>query len=376
MIDSMDLGGAQTVLLNLARAWPREIFPLEVAAMHGRGVFARAFEEEGIPFHSLSSHKYLPFYLWRLPHFLASGRFAVVHCHLFGSNWIAKPISAAFRIPLIVSHDHCNDLLRHEKWAALCIDRATNRLSDSVIAVSASTRQFLLTHEQLPEEKVHLVHNGVDTGEFRPASAGQRSAARREFGLPEDAFVVGGVGRMVPQKNFARWLRTFAAARSTNPSLRGILAGSGPQLEELRALARSLNLGDSVKFSGFVENRTGLLHAMDCLLVTSDFEGLPMNVLEAMAAGVPVIGSRVDGLAEILEHGQDALLAGIDQESEFVDALNGLIASPQRRTKLSHNALLKIETRFSARAMVDKILHLYRNAGIFPDAAAVPLADL
>lgn len=359
VIDSLDLGGAQTVLLNLAKAWPREKFPLEVAAMHGEGVFARAFRDAGIPVHSLSPHKFFPIYLWNLLRLLKKKKFTVLHCHLFGSNWIAKPLGAMCRVPLIVSHDHCNDQLRHTKKVALLIDRLTNHFSDVVIGVSASTCDFLAKHEHVAPEKLHLVYNGVDTEEFQPAAPAARAAARKRLGITENEFLIGGVGRLVQQKNFARWLRVIAQVRQSQPHVRGLIAGTGPQEASLRSLAAKLGLGDAVHFAGFVSNRNELYAAMDTLLITSDYEGLPMNVLEAMASGVPVAGSRVDGLAEILEDGKDAILSSTESEESFVQGIHNLVINKEFRDGLAAESSRKLQKSFSAQVMVRKILELY-----------------
>jgi glycosyltransferase involved in cell wall biosynthesis len=359
VIDSLDLGGAQTVLLNLAKAWPRADFPLEVAAMHGEGVFAQAFRNAGIPVHSLSPHKFCPLYIWRLLRLLGKKEFTVLHCHLFGSNWIAKPLGAFCRVPLIVSHDHCNDQLRHTKKAALLIDRITNYFSDLVIGVSKSTCAFLAKYEQIGPHRLHLIHNGVDTDEFKPPTVEARAAARQRLGIRETEFLVGGVGRLVPQKNFARWLRVLDRVRKSYPQVRGLIAGTGPREMELRTLASELGLDDVVHFAGFVTDRAGLYAALDALLITSDYEGLPMNVLEAMASGIPVVGSRVDGLAEILDHEIDAFLAGVENETDFVEGLARITCDEKYREELSAAGLVKVRSSFSARTMASRILKLY-----------------
>ena len=176
VIDSLDLGGAQTALLNLLRYADRAEFSHEVAAMHGRGMFAGAFEAVGVPVHSLSAHRWPPGYLRALPALLRRGRFDVVHCHLFGANWIAKPLAFAAGARCLYHHDQCNDAFRFNSPAAIFVDALTNQLSTRVLAVSRSVERFNLDVEGIAPEKVAYLPNSVDLAEFCPASAEARRA--------------------------------------------------------------------------------------------------------------------------------------------------------------------------------------------------------
>ncbi len=360
IIDSLDLGGAQTVLLNLARYLPPLGFSIEVASMHGRGVFARPLEETGTPVHSLSPHKFFPAYLWNLPSLLAKQRFALAHFHLFGSNWIAKPLCSLCGVPALVSHDHCNDIARHEKKLALALDSLTNRCSSLVFGVSKSTCDFLLAHENLPQKIVHLLYNGVDTNDFSPPTQDRRAAAKRALGMDPSRFLVGGVGRLVEQKNFSLWLDAAAETQKTFPLTQFFIAGTGPQETSLKEKAASLKLRD-LSFGGFVGDRPSLYHAFDALLISSDYEGLPMTLLEAMASGVPIAASSVDGLKEILTHGEDALLSPPGSASGFSANLSSLLSSPSLRENLSAAALQKIRSSFSASAQAESLASFYRE---------------
>ena len=206
LIDSLDLGGAQAVLVNLARFRHREKFVLTVAAMHGHGLFTKALEAEGVRVLSLSREKFPPAYLWTLPRLLRQEKFDIVHCHLFGSNWIGKPLAAACGVPVRVNHDHCNDRVR-SGWR-LALDRLTNRLSSQVIAVSQSTREALVDEVGLSRDLVTFLPNGVDMEHFQPAEASARDAARSELSLDPEVVVVAGLGRLHPQKNWPLFSRS------------------------------------------------------------------------------------------------------------------------------------------------------------------------
>ncbi len=358
VIDSLDLGGAQTALLNLVKFADRTRFRHEVAAMHGAGFFAAAFREIDVPVHSLSVAKWPPAYLWRLPGLLRRGKFDVVQCHLFGANWIAKPIAALAGTRAIYHHDQCNDAFRAGSRLVTLVDALTNRLSTRVLAVSRSVERFAVDVEGVPAERVSYLPNSVDLTEFSPADADERSAARRQFGLPESGVIVGGVGRLVFQKNFDLLLEAVSPLLRQRPGVTVAIFGAGPDDAALREQARPL--GDRVRFLGQVADRRAVYAALDLLVLPSRFEGLPMTALEAMAAGVPVVATAVDGMRELVaaEPGA-ARLVPVGDPVALREALARLLDDGSARSGLAATARPLVERRFDARRLAAELEALY-----------------
>jgi L-malate glycosyltransferase len=349
VIDSFDLGGAQTALLNLLRELDPGRHACEVACMHGRGVFWREFEALGLPVHSLSPSKYAPWYVPRLLGLITRFRPHIVHCHLFGSNWIAKPLAALFGVPVRVNHDQCNDALRYENRVAFWLDRWTNRFSSHVCAVSKSTRDFLVRHEALPPDRVSVVYNGVDLHQFQAPATRIRGSE----------WTVLGVGRLTAQKNFSLFLEVIAGLAAAGVPVRARIAGTGPQETELRGQARALGLEERVEFLGHVTDTAGLYAQADALLMPSRFEGTPLTALEAMAMRLPIVASRLDGLAEILDSGKDALLVEPGNREGFVRALDQLWREPAFGEALAGAAYQKVQAEYSAQVMAARVESVY-----------------
>ena len=349
IIDSLDLGGAQTALLNLVKYADASRFRHEVAAMHGEGMFADAFRALGVPVHSLSAHRWPPAYLANLPGLLRRGKFDIVHCHLFAANWIAKPLAAICGARCLYNHDQCNDAFRADSPAAVLVDTLTNRLSTRILAVSRSVETFNLRVESIPPEKIAYLPNSVDLAEFRPADESVRREARERLGLPLEAFIIGGVGRLTPQKNFGLLLD----AAPEDGSLVALF-GSGPEEAMLRRRAKV-----NVRFMGTVSERAAIYRSLDVLVLPSRFEGLPMTVLEAMASGVPVLASAVDGVREIATDGTNALLAPSENAGAFRAAIVRLRTDAELRTRLAGTARALVESRFDARKLAAELEHWY-----------------
>lgn len=360
VIDSLHLGGAQEVVMNLATCGDRMAFRHEVATMHGHGVYWDRMRALGIPLHSLSPHKLFPWYAASLPALLARGRFDVLHCHLVASNIFAKPVGALARVPVIINHDHTNDDYRASQRVRLALDSLSNRLATHLIAVSDSCRQFLISREGIPSDKITLVQNAIDLARFSK-SCGTREAARRALGIPPGTRVVAGVGRLNPQKNFALFLRVAEQVAARHPEAVFVIAGEGPEEPLLRGLAAASGLGGKVRFAGYVADTRQVYLAADILLMPSLFEGLPMTLLEAMAMEVPVVASALDGISEVVEHGTDGLLAASGTPHGFAEAIDRLLSDPDLAARIGGNAARKIQARFSAGRMCSEVEAIYHR---------------
>jgi len=357
IIDSLHLGGAQEVVLNLATCGSSR-FQHEVATMHGHGIYWDRLKDAGVQVHSLSPHKHLPLYLATLPALLLAHRPDILHCHLIPSNIIAKPLGALMGLPLILNHDHTNDPQRIDNKLLLVLDKTTNRFAHHIIAVAGACRDFLIQHESIPPEKITLVPNAIDLRRFSPGNA-DRAESRNKFGLPIDAKVIAGVGRLNPQKNFSLFLDVAAELAPRFSELRFLLAGEGPEESMLYEKARALGLADHIVFAGYVADTRQVYAAADILLMPSRFEGLPMTLLEAMAMGLPVVASKLDGIAEVIEDGREGFLIESNDTHSFAERCAALLENPAKSSELAANARAKIEARFSVERMTSAVEAIY-----------------
>ena len=358
VIDSLDLGGAQVVLWNLLQHADRGRFEIEAACMHGRGVFWEKLIATGLPVHSLSRHRLWPAYVPALARLILRRRFDIVHCHLLGANLIAKPLAALLGVPVRINHDHCNDKPADPRGWVAAADRWTNRLSTHICAVSESTRKFLLTHEGVPEARTSTIRNGIDLAVFQPQTE-RRAEARKKWALPDGAFVVAGIGRLTFQKNFALFLDVAAEVVKRHPHACFVIAGTGGDETALRAQAAALGLGERVRFLGYVGEMSALYPALDMLLLTSRYEGLPITILEAMAVGIPIVASRLDGVQEVLADAGDCALVTPGDREEFAARVSELIAQPVLARRYADAALAKVRAHYSAEAMTRAVEGVY-----------------
>jgi len=307
--------------------------------------------------HSLSVHPLIPSYVPALLWLCASRRYDIVHAHLLGSNLIAKPLAALCRVKVRINHDHCNDKAGMNPWMVRA-DKLVNRLSTHVIAVSASVRDYAIRHEGLPADRVDTVYNGIDLTQFQPGPE-KRAEARARFGLPQDAFVVTGVGRLSYQKNFGLFLEVAARVLKGRPQAYFLIAGTGDEEAALRRQARDLGLDARLKFLGFVADMRSLYPAADVLMLTSRYEGLPITILEAMATGTAIVSSNLDGVQEVLRDDEDSALVAPGDAQAFAQRLRALMDSPELMQRYRQAALAKVRSTFSAEATTRAVEAIY-----------------
>lgn len=345
LIDSLELGGAQTALLAWLATHNQTRFEVHLAMMHGtrKSLFYERARELRIPVISLSPRRWLPFYFFRLPLLMLRNRYEVVHCHLFASNWLGKPIARLLGVPVVISHDQCNDSFRTNSRLVTLIDRLTNRCADQIFAVSASIQKYLVTFEKVSSLKIRIIPNGVS----------DRVQSQRSRGI---AKIIGGAGRLVPQKNFSRFLRIARMLVEIDSSYRFVIAGSGPLEVELKREAAELDV--NVEWFGFESSLDRFFDEIDLYLLTSDFEGLPMTLLEALQQGVPVAAMAVDGIRE--EFSDEILLlnpAGNDRE--LGQLIHSALQNQTESAKMIQRGKEIVSRRFSARQQIREMEQVY-----------------
>lgn len=346
--------------MSLLKYGDRSRFQIEAATLHGYGPYWDRYRSLGVPVHSLSPHKSVPLYIPRLLNLLMRKRYDLVHCHLIASNLIAKPLSVLAGTPVRFNHDQTNDIYRKRQRLRLWLDRLANVVTEQVIAVSVSTRDFLVEVEKVPGCKVSVVYNGVDLEHFRPGrDAAHRAFLRRKWDLPMEAPIVAGIGRLRYQKNFPLFLSMASAVSMIRPEAHFVIAGDGPDEGRLRDLAWELGIEEKVHFLGYVKDIREVYPAVDVFCLTSHFEGTPLTVLEAMAMGVPVVASRVDGTAEVLADGRDGYLVDPGDRDLFAKRVVSLLQDQILAAGLREAAWQKVRTRFSAQEMVRQVEGLY-----------------
>jgi glycosyltransferase involved in cell wall biosynthesis len=229
-----------------------------------------------------------------------------------------------------------------------------------VVAISRAVRDELCLNVGLDVARVPLIASAVDTRALQPDPEA-RSRVLREFGLDDRAIVVGVAAQLIPRKGHELLLRAWPALVRRVPHVRLLCFGQGPLAARLERLVATLGLAPHVRFVGFREDFAELLPGFDVLVHPAAREGLGLAVLEAMAAGVPVVATAVGGIVDALNDGVEGLLVPAGDGPGFAAAVERLIASPAERLRMGAAGRARVDSEFSIGRMADRYAELYRN---------------
>jgi len=286
---------------------------------------------------------------------LRSGDVQVIHGHLFGSNVWAVVLGRLDRIPVVVAHEH--------SWAfdggrlrGLIDRRLIGAGSDIVIACSLEDRRRMIEVQGMKPEAIRFVPNGIAG---RAPTPGRD--IRAELGIAAGAPVIGSVGALRPVKRFDVLLRAAAALLPHHAGLRVVIAGEGSERASLEALAAELELGDALLMLGQRGDVPDVVQAFDVAVVSSDFEGSPLSVMEYMEAALPVVATAVGGVPQVIHDGEHGVLVAPRDPAAMAGAIAGLLADPQRRRELGAAGRERRRTEFDLAVMVGRIEELYEQ---------------
>jgi glycosyltransferase involved in cell wall biosynthesis len=310
---------------------------------------------EGVPVHHLNRGRFDPRILSDLVALARDRGARILHVHGYAAadfgRLAARRVGAA-----LVLHEHFADprMPAYQAWA----DRLLARYTDRAIAVSRSTRDFLVDERFVPADRVRLIWNGAPLDEFAHPPPGARESVRAELGLSAQTLAVGTIGRLSAQKGQRDLLEAAAQVTREFSDVRFVLVGDGDLRQELETQAVALGLGQQVVFAGHRSDVPAVLAAIDVLCISSTYEGTPLALFEAMAAGKPIVSTAVDGCREVLEHDRTGLLTPPGDPESLARALVRMRSDADLRRRLGASAAAE-SARYDIAECVRRIESLY-----------------
>ena len=355
---SLNPGGTERLVMALAqRLGPKT--PTAVCCLDEVGAWGEDLRREGVAVTALGRRQgFRPALGRHIARIARAHRADVLHCHHY-SPFVYAALSKAFhRAPrlLFTEHGRLADAPPSPKrrWA----NRFLARIPDGVFTVSNDLKEHLV-REGFRGDRIRVLHNGIDAGPV--PSRRDRLAAREVLGVPGEACVVATIARLDPVKGLGTLIEGFARFHAERPDSRLVIIGDGPERDALEALARKHGLLPAVTFAGHRDDARQLLAGADIYVNSSTFEGISLTVLEAMAACLPVIATRVGGNPEILDAESGVLVAAGHVEA-LAGALQALAASPARCSAMGAKARDRVEREFSLDRMIREYSSVYRDA--------------
>ena len=353
---SLDCGGLERVVLNLVSEGRNLGQRVAVVCVEHPGVLASAVETAGAEVMCVYKRPGLRWgTIGRLKRVFRKHCPDVVHTHQIGALLYAGPAARGAMVPVIVHTEHGKHYA--VRWRTRWLGRLAGVYAKQFFCVSRDIAAELAACRIVPDRKIQVVPNGIETNRFR--EPGDPWKVRKSLGIPAHAPVIGSVGRLCEVKRYDVLLRAFVFVKSRVPAAHLLLVGDGPLQGSLHGLADSLGLGDCVHFAGYQTNPEVYLQLMNVFALTSRSEGMPLALLEAWAVGLPVVASRVGGLPDLIDEGVTGLMFSPDDERCLASILCKLLTNETLARAMGAAGNRQVESQFSLGRMAGEYQRQY-----------------
>lgn len=359
--ESSGFYGAENVVIELSKGFQQSGYRPMTAILAREPkqvrVFKRTAQENRISARVLRNrHLIDPGVVFQLRRMLRKNDVSIVLSHGYTSNFYALAATAFSRVRRVaVCHPWAESAYSARARFYEKLDLSWLRFFDNVVAVSQNVREKILKNNVLAE-KVSLIANGLDISRFNTVI--DREGARESLAIPRDSLVIGAVGRLSIEKGHRFLIEAAKPLVKDYPELQVIFVGDGPLKSELVQLSRRLGIEANVRFLGKVHNIPLILSLMDLFVLPSLSEGLPMALLEAMAAKVPVIASNVGDIPHVIRDREEGLLVAPKNVEQLKDAISASLSDTAKRKQFASRAFEKVNGEYSMQIMAEKYIRM------------------
>jgi len=364
VLPQLDAGGSERVVFDLARNLDPDEFEVFVASFHG-GVLVEPLKTICNEVFIIEKKQGFDLYaMMKVAKIIKTNRIDTVNSHHYMPCFYSFLGAKVLNDKKLIYTEHS---VPEVEMLTQCIHGKIfhwmlHKINAVVGVSTAITEKF---REKYPRhaDKIHEILNGVDIEKFREKNA--RNTIRSKWGLTQNHFVVGTVANFRKVKNHICLVRAAGILKDTHPQLRLLFVGTGfpgdaeNSETEVLELIRDLGLQDRVVLTGYQENIPQMLSAFDVFCLPSFSEGLPVSLLEAMAAGVPVIGSEVAGISEVISHGKTGLLFPSDEDKRLAILLEEIMSDPKNSTSLATGGYAYVNKNHSSKAWIKRCALLF-----------------
>ncbi len=361
VIDTLGLGGAERFLVGLVTHLDQRRFRPLVAWITASGPFEEDLRQAGVPVIGIGARGHRDVAAWRrLAHVMRQEGVHIVHTHLFVDGFYGRLAALWSGVPVrIVTQQNAYDdpgrrLPAWQIWA----NRLLVPVTQHFVAVSQAAKEYLHKVEWVPRHKISVVPNAIEPPPPVPEEE-VRALRAAWLGAGHSGPLIGTVARLEPQKGLDVLIRALPLVRRTLPGVRCVIVGQGALEPELRALARALHVEEHVVFAGTRRDIPAVLAALDLFVLPSRFEGLSLALLEAMAAGKPVVATAVSGTVEVIDPGRTGILVPPEDEGALARAVLDLLTRPRAMQALGERARAYVLQHYTIERIVHQYTHIY-----------------
>lgn len=287
-------------------------------------------------------------------HYCRDNKIDVIHCHLPWSGFLGRLIHKKSGIPLLYTE---HNIQERYHVATKVLNKLSFNFQNIAIGVSKDVTRSIRENIN-PKIPVKTILNGVNTEFFR-RDLNKGKFIREKFNIPHDAIVIGNIAVFREQKALPVWLKAFKKVISEFPNVYGILVGAGPLEGEIKSLISELEISSNLILPGLQTDTVSYFSAMDIFMMSSDFEGLPIALLEAMSMECAVVSTKAGGVTEVIREEKDGLLCETGESNCLAKQVSYLTENDEIRREFQKSARERVQSAFSLKTMVNELEECY-----------------
>ncbi|MGB5745825.1 MAG: glycosyltransferase [Desulfobacterales bacterium] len=358
IVEDLGIGGLERVVESIALGLDKKKYEVQVWCLSRGGAIAEALAKEGMMIKVLGMSSYHhPIQVLKLAKLLWLSKIDIVHTHGYFGGIFGRLAAIIARTPSIFAHVHTSYF--GFKKRNIFVDKILSYFTNKIISVSGATKEFVCNFEGINAQKVCVIYNGADP---KKSPKKKKAMDRNTFGFSKEDFVIVTVASLVKNKGHRVIINAIQRVLKKNSSIKLLIVGDGPLKNELEDFVIDSRLGSHIRFAGLREDVFPLLNLADLfILATIEREGLGVSIIEAMSAGLPVIGTSIGGIPELIENQINGLLVAPGDPYELAVAIERLASDKDQRRNLATQGKKKYEQKFTAVNMVKQIELLYEE---------------
>lgn len=359
-IDSFSgLGGGQHILFEIVNGLRHE-FDFLIAAPPG--IFLEKYFRLGINIYELKERNCIKI-IKELRNFIKKEKPEILHLHgTRAAIWTRLAVIGLKNRPKIIYTLHGFHIPRRSffgRMPLIILERFLNRLTDILVCVSEADKELVLKYKTIAKNKIFVIKNGIDIKEFQIEQELIKDK-KKELGL-EDNFIITTIGRLHPPKDFSTILKALKLILKKIKNVKILIIGDGHLRKSLKKETKKLDLGKNVKFLGQREDVPILINLSDIIVLSTNWEGLPLVPLEAGACKKPVIASNVNGVKETIIDGKTGFLFKKNSPKDLAEKILKLFESENLRKKMGEDAFYFVSEKFNKKRMIEEYKKLYQS---------------
>jgi glycosyltransferase involved in cell wall biosynthesis len=358
-VEDLNIGGMERVIASIVTGLDPAKYEAHVLCLARGGTIADEMTRLNVHVTILGLDNYHhPSQILALYRWLRVEKCHILHTHGYFSSVFTRIAGLFVRIPYMITHVH-SDYVDFQK-KHLLTEKALSLWTDSVICVSRAVQEWVVEAEKIDRKKTTVIYNGVNLSPTGLPDEAISIALRRALGIPMHDKIFTVIASLTPHKGHHVLLESFKIVSAHHQDATLLIVGDGPLRAELEARTRQLMIDQKVVFAGIRTDVHEYLRISDVCILPSQFrEGLGMALLEAMATGLPVIGTHIGGIPEVVQDGENGFLVSPGKPEALADAMTSLAKDKDLRARMGKRSRQIYEEKFSLSKMIRQVEALY-----------------